>query len=85
MDVKVVKALAAELKDRFGPPPPAVKRLVKMAELRVKCAAAGFGIVDVKGPRAIFYRAGSRDIAKVADLRGKSPDRKLSELMAAAG
>ena len=84
-DVKVVKALAAELKDRFGPLPPAAKRLVRLAELRVRCAAAGFGIVDAKGPRAIFYRAGSRDVAKVADLRGKTADRRLSELMAAVG
>jgi len=84
-DVKIVKALAAELKDRFGPLPSAAKRLVRLAELRVRCAAAGFGIVDVKGPRAIFYRIGSRDVAKVTDIRGKTPDRRLSELMAAVG
>lgn len=80
---RVVAALAAELKDRFGPLPPAAKRFVRLADLRVTCAAAGIGIVDAKGPRAILYRNGSREIAKVIDLRGKTPDRKISELLTA--
>jgi hypothetical protein len=36
--------------------------------------------VDVKESRAVFYRVGSRDIAFVRDLRGKTPDRKIKEL-----
>ncbi len=82
-DRRVVKALADELRDRFGPLPPAVRRFVRLADLRVACAAAGVGIVDAKGSRAIFYRNGTREIAKVADLRGKTPDKKISELLAA--
>ena len=80
-DHRVIAALAAELKDRFGPLPPAAKRFVRIADLRVACAAARIGIVDAKGTRAILYRNGTREIAKVVDLRGKTPDKKLNELM----
>jgi transcription-repair coupling factor (superfamily II helicase) len=81
MDVKVVNALASELKDRFGPLPPAAKRMVRLAELRVRCAAADIGIIDVKDRRAVMYKTGSREIAKVVELKGKTADRKIAELM----
>ena len=81
MDAKGVKAIADELADRFGPLPPAAKRLVRLAELRVKCAAAGIGIIDAKETRAILYTNGSREIAKVVDLKGRTADRKITELL----
>ena len=81
-DEKVVAALAAELRDRFGPLPPAAKRLVALAKLRVACAAAKISNIDVKDRRAVFYKVGSRDVAFVRDLRGKTPDRKIAELAA---
>ena len=83
-DAKSVKALAAELADRFGPLPPAAKRLAAVARLRVACADARIGNVDVKGARAVFYRAGSREIAFVRDLKGRTPDAKIRELAAIA-
>ena len=83
-DEKVVAALAAELRDRFGPLPPAAKRLVALAKLRVACAAAKISNIDVKDRRAVFYKVGSRDVAFVRDLRGKTPDRKIAELVAFA-
>ena len=82
-DVKVVQALAAELADRFGPPPPAAKRLLRLGELRVACARARIRHIDVVGARAVFYRVGSRDVAAVRELKSKTPDRKLRELMTA--
>lgn len=81
MDVRVVNALESEMKDRFGPLPPAAKRMVRLAELRVRCAAAEIGIIDVKERRAVMYKAGSREIAKVIELKGKTADRKISELI----
>ena len=81
MDLKSVKALAAELKDRFGAPPPAAKRMIRLAELRVRCAEAGIGIIDAKDKRAILYRNGSREIAGVVDLKGRNADRKITELL----
>ncbi len=82
-DVRVVSALAAEMKDRFGPLPPEAEEFVRISKLRVLCANAGYGHIDVKGTRAVFYKNGSRDIAKVIDLKGKTPARKLAELSAA--
>ena len=82
-DVRVVKALAAEMKDRFGPLPDEAKEYVRIAELRVLCAAASIEHVDVKGTRAVLYKAGSREVFKVIDLKGKTSDRKLTELIAA--
>ena len=67
--------------ERHGPLPPAAKRLVTLATLRVKCAAAKICNVDVKDSRAVFYKVGSHDIAFVRDLKGKTPDRKLKELI----
>ena len=81
MDEKVVNALAEELEDRFGPMPPAAKRLVTLARLRVRCAAARISNIDVRNGRAVFYRVGERDIAFVRDLKGKTADRKLRELI----
>ncbi len=83
-DEKVVVALAAELRDRFGPLPPAAKRLVALAKLRVACAAAKISNIDAKDCRAVFYKVGSRDVAFVRDLKGKTPDRKIAELISAA-
>ena len=79
-DERVVKALEKEMKDRFGPLPPAAKRMVLLALLRVKAAHAGIGIIDVKGNRAVLYRNGTRDVTKVLDLRGKNADRKIREI-----
>ena len=81
-DEKVVVALASELRDRFGPLPPAAKRLVALAKLRVACAAAKISNIDAKDRRAVFYKVGSRDVAFVRDFRGKTPDRKIAELAA---
>ena len=80
-DATAVKALGAELTDRFGRMPPAAKRLVRLAELRVACARARISHVDVRGSRAVFYRCGSREVAFVRDLRGRKPDQKIRELL----
>ena len=82
-DVRVVKALAGEMKDRFGPLPPEAKEFVRLAELRVACANAQVEHVDVTGSRAVFYRVGDPRPDKVIDLRGQSPERKIAELLSA--
>ena len=79
-DAKSVKALASELRDRFGPLPQPAERLIRLAELRVWCAHARISNIDARGTRAVFYKCGSRDIAFVRDLKGKTADAKLREL-----
>ena len=80
-DIRIVRALAAEMKDRFGPLPHAAKEFVRVSELRVACANASIDHLDVKGTRAVFYKSGSRDIAFVTTLRGKTAEAKLGELI----
>ena len=80
-DVRVVDALADEMRDRFGPPPPEAAEYVRIARLRVLCAKAGIGRLDVRGTRAVFYKADGREIAFVHDLEGQTPTAKLTELL----
>jgi transcription-repair coupling factor (superfamily II helicase) len=82
-DLRVVRALARELHDRFGRPPPAARRLLRLVELRVRAARAGIGIIDAAGTRAVFYRNATRTIETVLDFKGRTPDRKIQELLAA--
>ena len=84
-DIRIVKALAAEMKDRFGPLPDEAKEYVRISELRVLCASVSIDHIDVKGTRAVLYRTGSREVFKVIDLKGRTADRKLSELIRAIG
>ena len=78
-----VRALGSEMEDRFGRMPPGVRRFLKIAELRIACASRRIARIDVRGPRAIFYRTNSDAIAFVRDLKGKSADRKIAEIEAA--
>ena len=81
-DVRIVKALADEMRDRFGPMPPETVQFVRLARLRVLCAAVGISAVIVKGKRAAFYKSGSHEVSLVCDLKASSPDRRLDELIA---
>ncbi len=82
-DAKAVRELDAEMRDRFGQPPPEAEEFVRVAMLRVRCAAAGISNIDAMGERAVMYKAGSREIFKVVYLKGKNPRRKLAELTTA--
>ena len=82
-DAAAVRAVEAELADRFGPLPKSASRLVRLAELRAKCASARVNHIDVKDGRAVFYRCGSRDVAFVRELKGRTADAKIRELAAA--
>ena len=82
-DMRVVRALEEEMRDRFGPPPQEARDFVTIAALRVACAAAKIDRIDEANGRAVFRRIGSHDIAKVVDLKGKSAAAKLSELIRA--
>jgi transcription-repair coupling factor (superfamily II helicase) len=78
--VPAVKRLRAELADRYGRLPRAAVRLVKLAELRVLCAEKGLAGVDVRGPRAVFRRADTGEVAFTGRVTGSTPDRKISSL-----
>ncbi|MBR2839349.1 MAG: transcription-repair coupling factor, partial [Kiritimatiellae bacterium] len=79
-DMRVVRALADEMRDRFGPPPEAAREFVQIAGLRVACATAGIDHVDTKDARAVLYKAGSREVFKVVDLKSRTTQGKIREL-----
>ena len=83
-DAKAVKAIADELADRFGELPPAAERLILLSKLRVECAKAGIGHVDVKDGRAVFYRTGEIRPCCVENLKGKTADARIRSLLALA-
>ena len=80
-DVRIVKALAEEMRDRFGPLPPDAEIFIQSATLRVLLAAAGYNHLDVTAGRAVLYQAGNPRPDKVFDLRGKTAAEKLRELI----
>ena len=75
-----VRKLRDELADRYGKLPKAASRLVKLAEFRVLCAQAGISRLDVHKGRAMFYRAGSNEVAFVSRVEGHTPEKMLTSL-----
>lgn len=78
-----IRRIRAELRDRFGVPPPAAVRFFRLAELRLACSRSRVGAIDVKESRAVLRNAVSGEIDRVVELKGRTADRKISELMAA--
>jgi transcription-repair coupling factor (superfamily II helicase) len=78
--LKDVLKLRKELADRYGRLPPSAVRLVRLAELRVRCAIKRISRIDVKGQRVVFYMQGDNNPAFVERLEGKNADRKISSL-----
>ena len=80
-DIATVQQLSEELVDRYGPIPIAARRLLRLTQLRVRMAHAGYASVNVKDTRATFYDAATRSVACVHDLPKGSADRKISSLL----
>ncbi len=77
-DLKTIGAIKNELRDRFGPLPPAAKRFLALASLRIKTAAAGFARIDTAHARALLYRPGSLNVDLVVDLPSSSANAKIA-------
>ena len=76
----------AELADRFGPPPPALRRLLALARVRCAAAAAGVTRVETRGAKIMMSRG--RDYLMFAKrfprFHAEDPDGKLAELLTRA-
>jgi transcription-repair coupling factor (superfamily II helicase) len=57
-DLAAVETLEAEARDRFGPPPPPLERLLKIARLKVLAAERGIQVIEVKEDRLMLTRNG---------------------------
>ena len=82
--VPEIRELRAELHERFGPPPDEVVRMLRMAELRILAATAGYARVDVKENVVRLQRRDGQPYldkkGKLPRLSGKTPDALLTSL-----
>jgi transcription-repair coupling factor (superfamily II helicase) len=82
--VKEVRALRGELVDRYGKPPAAALRLLRLTELRVLAAQKKLGRIETRENKIHFYRSRERSPLLVKDrlplLKGKNAEQRLDAL-----
>ena len=82
--VRAVSALAEEMQDRFGRLPSAALRFIRLAQLKIRFAAAKIAHVDVMKGKAVFRSADSDDVAYVEQIPiDKNADAAISALSSA--
>jgi len=78
-----IRDLEAELRDRFGPVPQTVVRLLKIAELKIACAEKGIASIETRNRKVIL--AGRRGYLKTGTrfprLSARNTDRLLDEII----
>ena len=79
---KEVKALREEVTDRYGKPPPAVLRLLRLAELRVLAAQKWLGRIETAEGKIYFYKQRERSPLLIKGhlpaLKGKDAEQRLT-------
>ena len=80
--VQEVKSLRAEMTDRYGKPPAAVVRLLRLAELRVAAAQKRLGRIETRENKIYFYLQRERSPLLVKGhlpvLNGKDAEQRLA-------
>ncbi len=81
-----ISALRDEIRDRFGPPPPPVLRLLRMNEIRVLAAQRGLCRVESRDNKLHLFRDASRDPLlinnRLPSLKPGPPNQQLDALFA---
>lgn len=77
-----VLSLENELRDRFGPPPPAVELLLQLADLKILAADRGITAIEVKEDKLMLTRHGEYFMVgkKFPRLTKKTPRARLKEI-----
>ncbi|MBR0057248.1 MAG: transcription-repair coupling factor, partial [Kiritimatiellae bacterium] len=82
MEVGEVRALAEELRERFGTPPQEARLMLRIAELRIVAAKKGIRRIEVKDGVIRPYDRHGRVVTgpggRFARVRGATPDAKLT-------
>ncbi len=85
--VSEVRALRDELADRYGKPPVAVLRLLRLAELRVLAAQKKLGRIETAAGKIYFYRQHERSPllhkGHLPVLKGKDAEARLASVFQA--
>lgn len=81
---KEVRALRDELADRYGKPPGAVLRLLRITELRVLAAQKRLGRIETRENKIHLYRLHERSPllhkGRLPVLKGKDADARLTSV-----
>ena len=77
------RAVREDLRDRFGPPPAAVERLLRVARIRVRAAALGAQSVETEGDKLIVTKDGEPIMpgGRYPRLKTADPMRRLDEIL----
>jgi len=82
-----VRALRDEVADRYGKPPAAVQRLLRLAELRVAAAQQKLGRIETREDKIYFYRSRERSPllvkGRLPALKGHDAEQKLASVFRA--
>ncbi|MBP5320444.1 MAG: transcription-repair coupling factor [Kiritimatiellae bacterium] len=82
--VKEMNAFARELTDRYGRPPEAVRRLIKLTTLRVLAAERRIALIETRDNKIYLYnrrdRVPIRINGQIPALTGKNPDQYLTRI-----
>ena len=82
--IKEVSALRRELADRYGRPPAAVLRLLRLTELRVLAAQKALGRIETREQKIYFYKLRERAPllvhGRLPVLKGKDAAQRLDAL-----
>lgn len=78
-----LQKVARLLEDRFGRPPPAVKRLLRLSRLRIMAAERNITRIENRNAKILLYRDGEpiTHAGRLPTLGGRTSDEKLSALM----
>jgi len=66
-DERALASMTEELRDRFGPLPAAVSRLLAVRDIRLQGEKAGVELVTIRG-RTVTLELGEADLARMADI-----------------
>jgi transcription-repair coupling factor (superfamily II helicase) len=82
-DLKALKALIRQWRDRFGPPPTAVDFLLRCTELRLAASAAGIQSVEIADDKLILTRNGQYVLikGKFPRLKGTDHEERLQNAL----
>ena len=81
-NIKDLKELIIEIRDRFGPIPKSVDRLLRVAELKILAAPKKVTAIETREEKIMFTRNGSLITlgGKYPRFEKRTPDKRLSEL-----
>ncbi|MFP6872121.1 MAG: transcription-repair coupling factor [Verrucomicrobiales bacterium] len=82
-NLKSLKALIREWRDRFGPPPPAVDCLLRCTELKLAASGSGIQSVEILGDKLMLTRNGEYVLikGKFPRLQGSKPEERLKNAL----